>query len=611
MCGIVGIVSPDAKRHTAALARMTAALRHRGPDGSGAHFFPNCALGHTRLTIVDLLTGDQPMLSRDQQVAITFNGEIYGYREIKAKFKDHQFLTTSDTEVILLLYQRYGADMLRHLPGMFSFAIWDEQQQSFFAARDRFGEKPFYYAWGPNGELLFASEIKSLLASGLLKPKLDHAALTHYLRHLYVHPHQTIYRNISVLPPANSLLLRNGQLRVERYWELPPTKEPISENEAVHEFSRLLERAVDRQLVADVPVGTFLSGGLDSSSVVAAASRTHSRLRTFSFGFPDGINELPYAREIADLYNTEHTELEDRDIDLVPLLKEMARVYDEPFADSSNIPMYLISRAARPHVKVVLTGDGGDELLAGYENWYRPLWKIEQTISSTARSLRMLRFGNKVLSQFRLQAPEGLARAVLSASLKRHRQTITRAHLAQNLYFGDDELARLGITANGKSNGNEAPGLTGGVDCALRMDLTDYMPGDILVKTDRASMAHGLELRAPFLDVDFASFCISLPSRLKLTDKEDKWILRHCYSQAWTESVRNRRKCGFGAPVGRWLERKEVADLKDKILNNSHHSLFSLVSFKASRPFVESNSYQTWSLLTLGIWLEELGEESL
>jgi asparagine synthase (glutamine-hydrolysing) len=385
------------------------------------------------------------MLGQDQNLAITFNGEIYGYREIKAKLKEYEFHTTSDTEVILALYQLHGKDLLRHLPGMFAFALWDEREQSLFAARDRFGEKPFYYAWGPNGEFLFASEIKSLLATDLLKARLDHSALTHYLQRLYVHPHQTIYSNIFVLPPAHSLVLKNGQLRVERYWELPPTKEPISEAEAVAEFRRLLERAVDRQLVADVPVGTFLSGGLDSSSVVAAASQTHSGLRTFAFGFPDATNELPYAREIAELYRTKHTELEDKHLDLVALLKEMGRVYDEPFADSSNIPMYLISRAARPHVKVVLTGDGGDELLAGYDYWYRSLWQLEQETYAGARSLRLLRFSNRLLNQARLRVPEGLERAARNSTVNRHKQTIASAHLAQNLYFNNDELSRLGI----------------------------------------------------------------------------------------------------------------------------------------------------------------------
>jgi asparagine synthase (glutamine-hydrolysing) len=611
MCGITGIVGTDVARHSARVERMIAALGHRGPDGSGSYSFPNCTLGHTHLAIVDLVTGDQPMLSQDKQVGITFNGEIYGYREIKADLKGYQFRTTSDTEVILALYRTYGDDLLRHLPGMFAFALWDEREQTLFAARDRFGEKPFYYAWGREGEFLFASEIKSLLASGLFQPKLNRAALTHYLRRLYVHPRETIYENVFVLPPAHFLVLRKGQLRVEKYWDLPLTREPISEQDAIEEFCRLLERSVERQLIADVPVGTFLSGGLDSSSVVAAATKAHPRLRTFSFGFPDGTNELPYAREIAELYQTEHTEIEDKQLDLVALIKEMAHVYDEPFADSSNIPMYLISRAARRHVKVVLTGDGGDELLGGYDYWYRSLWEMEQSIAQADRLLRLLRASNRLLSRFRMHVPAGWERAAHSSVLNRHKQTMTRAHLEQNLYFSDDELSRLGLGLNGKRTANDIPGLKGGVDSALRMDLLDYMPGDILVKTDRASMAHGLELRAPFLDVDFASFCISLPSRLKITDQESKSILRRCYSQSWTESVRNRAKCGFGAPVAKWLERKEVANLKEETLNNPNHAIFSLIRFEGSRPFVDANNYQTWILLTLGIWLERAGKESL
>jgi asparagine synthase (glutamine-hydrolysing) len=590
---------------------MVAALAHRGPDGSGSYSFPSCILGHTHLAIVDLVTGGQPMLTPDKQVGITFNGEIYGYREIKASLKDHRFRTTSDTEVILTLYRIHGSGLLRRLPGMFAFALWDEAKQTLFAARDRFGEKPFFYAWGRNGEFLFASEIKALLSSGLFQPKLNKSAVTHYLQRLYVHPRETIYENVFALPPAHSLLLRNGKLRVEKYWDLPITKEPVSESEALEEFRRLLERSIERQLVADVPVGTFLSGGLDSSSVVAAASKTHSRLRTFSFGFPDGTNELPYAREIAELYKTEHTELEDKQLDLVDLIREMAHVYDEPFADSSNIPMYLISRAARRQVKVVLTGDGGDELLGGYDYWYRSLWEMEQNISQSAGLVRLLRATNRFLGRVQLHVPAGWERVAHSSVLNRHKEAMTQAHRQQNLYFSDDEVSRLGVRANRKSPGGDIAGLRGGVDAALRMDLLDYMPGDILVKTDRASMAHGLELRAPFLDVDFASFCISLPSRLKITDHETKSILRRCYSQSWTESVRTRSKCGFGAPVVKWLERKEIADLKDKTLNNSNHILFSLISFDGSRPFVNSNNYQTWILLILGIWLERTGKAGL
>jgi asparagine synthase (glutamine-hydrolysing) len=611
MCGIAGIIAPDSERYRSHVGRMVAALRHRGPDGSAASFLPGCALGHTRLSIVDLTSGDQPMFSTDGRLALTFNGEIYGYREIRKGLSDYPFQTTSDTEVILALHQRHGTRLLSHLPGMFAFALWDQKERVLFAARDRFGEKPFYYAWGEGGEFLFASEIKSLLASGLLRPKLNRESLTHYLRHLYVHPQQTIYSNVFVLPPAHYLTLEGNSLKIEKYWRLPETAEPLSEREAVDEFKRLFEQAVERQLVADVPVGAFLSGGLDSSSIVAAASRYHPRLKTFSFGFRDSTDELPFAREIAELYGTEHTELLDQQLDLADLLHKMAEVYDEPFADSSNVPTYLISQSARRFGKVVLTGDGGDELLGGYNFWYRSLWAMEQGAEKSL-PVSLLRFAARVSSRLQLSKAADRQQALQGALMRQTYRTIKEAHAAQNVYFDRDELHQIGM------NGQPAPALSnnsaqprGTVDDALRMDLSDYMPGDILVKTDRASMAHGLELRAPFLDVDFASFCISLPGRMKITARQDKWILRRCYSEDWPQSIRARDKCGFGAPVHHWLKQEGLVHLKRRILDSPKHSLFSLIPFAGSRQFASKDNYQTWILLMLGLWLEHGGEDSL
>jgi len=609
MCGIAGIVAPEANSYRPALERMVAALRHRGPDGSGIHMFPGCALGHTRLSIVDLTTGEQPMLAADGTLAITFNGEIYGFREIRQQLEDYRFHTTSDTEVILALYQIYGKNFLQHLPGMFAFALWDEREQTLIAARDRFGEKPFYYAWGPRGEFLFASEIKALSASGLLKPKISRESLVHYLRYLYVHPHRTIYSNVFVLPPAHSLWLKGGQVSVEKYWELPVTREPLSVPEAVTEFRRLFEKAVERQLIADVPVGSFLSGGLDSSSVVAVASPAYPGLKTFSFGFRDSINELPFAREIAELYGTEHIELEDQQTDIAELLVEMARVYDEPFADSSNIPTYLISQAARRYGKVVITGDGGDELLAGYEGWYRPLWEMERSRAYPVRAIPLLQRATRLSSRMGLQSPNAWQQIIRGTERRKDFDSIMQMHSAQMQQFSDGELRQLGF--NGEATASEPAQFADNLDGVLREDLSNYMPGDILVKTDRASMAHGLELRTPYLDVDFASFCISLPSRLKMTPEQDKWILRRSYSESWTESIRGRKKCGFGAPVDQWLKRDSVVNLKARILDNPAHSLFTLLPFEATRPFVARDNYQTWILLTLGLWLESRAESSL
>ena len=612
MCGITGIVAPNCEGYRPAVDRMVAALSHRGPDGNDAHFFTDCALGHTRLSIIDLKTGGQPMFSADRKIALTFNGEVYGYREIKKDLRDYPFTTASDTEVVLALYERYQTDMLKHLPGMFAFALWDERTRTFFAGRDRFGEKPFYYAWGPGGEFIFASEIKALIASGLFQPQLNRQSVTHYLRHLYVHPYQTIYSNVFVLPPAHGLMLRDGQVTLERYWHLPEPKEVVSIEDAIDEFQHLFEQAVENQLIADVPVGAFLSGGLDSSSVVAAASRKRARLRTLSFGFGDSINELPHAREIARLYETDHIELEDRHEDIAELMIEMARVYDEPLADSSNIPTYLISREARHFCKVVLTGDGGDELLGGYDFWYRPLRNMQYTNPKLTRVAGLMRYAAGISHRTGVLRAAELQQRAQGAEMWKRFSSITQAHMVQNTYFTDAELRHLNAYVS--SNGAEARDSNATfetVDAAMRMDLQDYMPGDILVKTDRASMAHGLELRAPFLDVPFASFCISLPDRLKITDQQDKWILRQCYGRFWTEAIREKRKQGFGAPVGEWLKLPGMAQLKSRVLNNPGHSLFSLIPFKASRAHVAYDNYQTWILLTLGLWLEQGGEKSL
>ncbi len=600
MCGIAGIVAPRVERHQAALERMTRTLAHRGPDGSGLHLFADCGLGHRRLSIVDLSTGAQPMLS-GRGDGITFNGEIYGYQALRSSLSDYPFRTSSDTEVILALHERHGGDFVSRLPGMFAFGLWDDRRRELLCARDRFGEKPFYYAFGPDGELLFASEIKALLASGLVRPILSRDAVAHYLKYLYVHPDQTIYRNVSTLPPGHLLRFRDGKLSVERYWSLPEGVEGVGPEEAVERFRSLFDQAVSRQLVADVPVGAFLSGGLDSSSVVAAAARHATGLKTFSFDFEDSKSELPFAREVAKRYGTRHTELADRDTDIGRLLVTMQAVYDEPFADSSNIPTYLLAKLAREHVKVVLTGDGGDELLAGYSYWYQPLLAMQRASGAKA--------GRRLWLELVLRVARRLGPRINPQLLYRHQgaeyarlfHSLGEAHARQQEYLSDADLRGLGLEPPRLPIRNNA---TGTVDDALRIDLAGYMPGDILVKIDRASMAHGLELRAPFLDVDFASFCISLPYRLKIEDGRDKLILRRAYSDDLPSSVKRRRKQGFGAPVAQWLARPSVTALREERLGNPGHALYSLLTLKPSDRLVQGNHYQAWTLLVLALWLD-------
>jgi len=603
MCGIAGIVAPDVAIHRQALERMVDALRHRGPDDRGIHLFDSCALGHTRLSVIDPAGGRQPMLADGGKLAVTFNGEIYGYQEIRHELRDYPFRTACDTELILALYERYGETFLSRLPGMFAFALWDEPRQALVCARDRFGEKPFYYARGKGGSLLFASELKAILASGLVEPVISRRSLVHYLRHLYVHPRTTIYENVRTLPPAHLLVYNGGRIRSQRYWELPLTDETLELDEAVERFRHLLERAVRRQLVADVPVGAFLSGGLDSSTIVAAASSGSSRLRTFSFGFgAEGNDERPYARAVASHHGTEHVEMQTPPTDLAELLRKMAEVYDEPFADSSNIPTYLICQAARRGLKVVLTGDGGDELLAGYDFWYAPLLEMERTPGPSRWPLwpkRAIRAALRRLGRARWAEilPPGRG-----AELRQRYGTLARAHAGLQSCFDDHALDRLGLRRERLDAAVDGGGYDT-LDAALRHDLCTYMPGDILTKIDRAAMAHGLELRAPFLDVDFASFCISLPLRLKIRPGRDKLILREAFADEWPPRLGERGKQGFAAPVGAWLRRPAIAALIEQYLGRDRR-IYELISYPAARSMMRRNEHRTWSLLVLSLWME-------
>ncbi len=604
MCGISGIVAQNSKNYKPEIDAMVLSLKHRGPDQQNTLFLNGCVLGHDRLSIVDLSTGNQPMSSPQERYSITFNGEIYGYKSIRDSLaSEYPFKTSSDTEVILALYNKYGSEMMKHLPGAFAFGIWDNENSELFCARDRFGEKPFYYAIGDKGEFIFASEIKAILATKLVRPILDRAAVAEYLKRLYVSPHKTVYKNIFTLAPAHCLKFKNGRAIIERYWDLPKTDESISISEAAAKFNFLLDNAVKKQLIADVPVGAFLSGGLDSGTIVSLASKYSPKIQTFSFGFGDSRNELPLAANVARMYGTKHTELMDENYDISELLLKMQGVYDEPFADSSNIPTYLLSKAAREYVTVILTGDGGDELLGGYRNWYRALYFMQNEKNPSILKMWFFRLVARTASALKLKSYNDFNSRYRGVGYKTKFKNIGEAHQSQNSCFSEAELGILDFKP-ADENLYEQIEWQNNVDDAMRMDILDYMPGDILTKIDRASLANSLELRAPFLDVDFANFCISLPYNLKITDSEDKYILRKVFSDRWPANIRNREKQGFGAPVRKWLELDSVRKLKKEFLDSKNKKIFEIVPFDQSRRFVEKNNYQTWTLLVLALWAE-------
>jgi asparagine synthase (glutamine-hydrolysing) len=607
MCGIAGIVAGKIDRvHHLALKRMTDALAHRGPDGEGQRGFASCLLGHRRLAIVDVAGGAQPMSGTDERVAVTFNGEIYGYQELRRALFDYPFRTKSDTEVILALYQRYGSRTAERLPGMFAFAIWDDTSQELYCARDRFGEKPLYYATGNQGEFIFASEIKAILASRLVTPVLDPKAVARYLQRQCARPHQSIYANIHALPPACCLRLHDGRIDIRRYWSFPAIESDIRIDDAVDRFRGLLAKAVSRQLVADVPVGAFLSGGLDSSTICSVARGLAHDLRTFSFDFEGGHSEAAYARAAAEAYRTRHVELAARDIDVAQQLLCMQAIYDEPFGDTSTIPTYLLSKEARRHVKVAMTGDGGDELFGGYY-WYKPLLWMQQ--EGRIGFLRWLaaRIRNRVYRVADLPGAPARELRIMGLAYARQHASIRAAHMRQLAQFTPADLELLGLKDESAVELDQHFDERGTVDDAIRLDVEDYMPSDILTKIDRASMAHGLELRAPFLDMDFASFCLSLPYRLKLSNAEDKIILREAFAAHWPASVRTRSKQGFGAPLTRWLRDPKIGELEERFLGSPDAPIFQIIAYDGAQQILRRRDpMHRWTLLVLGAWLAQV-----
>lgn len=592
MCGIAGIITPNAKNYLQEIVSMTDAIKHRGPDAEGHQFFNNAALGHRRLSIVDLSSsGAQPMYSNTKKECIVLNGEIYGFQELKKKYTDYRYRGTSDTELILAMYQSKGKELIKELPGMFAFAIWDEEKQELFCARDRFGEKPFYYAKGKNGEFLFASEIKALLASKLIQPEINNEALSHYLQYGYVSAYQSIYQNIYTLPPAHTLTLLNNEIKVKRYYKIPEKDLNISLSEAKEQFEYLLKKAIQKQLVADVKVGSFLSGGLDSSSVVSLVDEFLPEQTTISFGYDNEKSELKFAKEIAKKYNTNHIEILEEKEDIADALQKVSPYFDEPFADMSYLPQYQISKAAKKHLTVVLSGDAGDELFGGYH-----FYTVEHEIKNHfSYNNTIAQFGLKLASKFKEFS------FITQQNLKYNNILDFHQNKVRN-HFSENERALLGIDENYHQNYSfhQNPDSLNDI---MRTDLEKYVPANMMVKSDRMAMANSLEVRTPFLDIDFAEFCIQLPENLKLNHENDKIILRESMQKHWTENIRKRRKQGFGSNVKEWLSEEKLIQLSNDLLKNKNHKVFDFIDFKETQNHLEKGK-KHWNLLQLALWAE-------
>ena len=579
MCGIVGIVERDRNRPVLAddLARMVRTLQHRGPDEEGSITLNGVGLGMRRLAIVDLATGQQPILNEAGDIKIVANGEIYNFQELRHELEGHGHVfrsRASDIEVLVHAYEQWGEDFLPKLRGMFALALWDGRTRTLIAARDRAGEKPLYWTQTARG-LLLASEVKALLVRPEVSRELDPVALDQFLTYEYILAPLTILKGVHKIPPAHFLRYRDGEVSVHRYWDAADV--PLGDwrdDEAAEALKAALRKAVTRQLMADVPLGAFLSGGLDSSSIVAFMSEAAPPVNSFSIGFSDGsYNELPYAREVAALFKTNHRE---RSVspDLGDLFERLVVHLDEPFADVSLFPTFSVSELAREHVKVVLSGDGGDELFGGYDAYQaqalaaRLGWMGEALIPAIAGVAAALPPSEK---------KKGLVNKVKRFSAGAATAPADLGHYRWMVYLGSRAKARLyngGLRDALSSHDVYAPvrdalarfGQDDLLNRQLYADLALYLADDILVKVDRMSMATSLETRAPFLDGDLMELAFSMPGHLKIRNGERKWILKQAMRGVLPESILSRRKEGFSIPMKNWL-RRELAPLMRDLLS--------------------------------------------
>lgn len=583
MCGLAGLFHPDDASIPAPgdIRRMTDALAHRGPDGEGFHREAHLALGHRRLSIVDLAGGVQPMTSEDGQVTVVFNGEIYNHGTLRPELEaaGHRFRTRSDTESILHGWREWGLGCLDRLKGMFAFALWDRARGELLLARDRLGEKPLYHAWLPDGRLAFASEMAGLLALPGLPRRLDPAAIDDFLALGYVPDPHTTFAGIRRLPAGHFLLLRRGESArpaPRRYWR-PPTRAAAAPADAPAELARRLEAAVRAQLMSDVPLGAFLSGGVDSSAVTAFAARAHAEgaggpLATFTIGFPGGADERPAAAETAARLGTTHRS-EEGAVDYVDAARRQAGIFGEPFGDHSAVPTLAVCALARRHVTVALSGDGGDEVFAGYRRYrfhalaeavrrFLPAGARRRVIGGLAgiypkldRAPRWLR-AKHTLTEISLDSALGYYRTVCKLHEDRRRGLYAPGF--RDAVDGHDPAARFGALM--AECDPEDPLLQ-----AQYADLHTYLPGDILVKTDRTAMAVSLEVRPPILDPELVAWGMALPARLKLRGGTGKHVLRQAMAPLLPESLLWGRKRGFAAEIGGQF-RAQAETVRERLL---------------------------------------------
>lgn len=619
MCGIAGFISPEKNDLTidrgALLGRMCEAIAHRGPDDQGTVVMDRAALGMRRLAIIDLVTGHQPMFSDDKRYAIVFNGEIYNYRELKADLESRgfRFQSNSDTETILHAFEAYGVDCVQHLRGMFAFAIWDSVEEELFLARDRVGKKPLFYSLLSDGTFVFGSEIKSILLHPKIRKELDTKALDSYLTFGYVPESQCIFKDFRKVQPGCFLRFSNGKIAEDRYWSFPMSHDSgNTSDQLVAELRETLEEAVRIRMISDVPLGAFLSGGVDSSAVVGLMSRISPEpVKTFSIGFnEDTFSELKYARIAAGHFGTDHHEFMVTP-DLVSIVDDLVWHFDEPFADPSSLPTFMVSKLAREHVTVVLSGDGGDELFAGYSRYLTYLsrsWsdRLPQPVKQICAKLADAapeKFPGKYFLNNLSFDPVGRYIDLVSHFNRQRREKLYSSgsleRLSGSFAFGESEFARIE-----SEQFNEDP-----LGHLLQLDSVTYLPSDVMVKVDRMSMASSLEARAPLLDHKLIELAARIPTRFKLENGETKAIFKKAISGLAPDEILYRQKQGFGVPIVEWINRELHDRIRETLLDgratreyfNVEYIELLLNEHKERR---RDHAYSLWLLFMLELWVD-------